>query len=205
MSYKKKHKRKQALNGTITHKELHEQFKKTAIETGKDILIGVVGGGITGYIIGKPSLLIGAGVTGYGHFADKPMVRTFGLGMMMGGGADAAKGLNGLTADEIKDRVMKFKDGFFSKLYLDKVFKKKTPPAQQKTPASENATNGFGELDLSELSKFEQQLLKNGQDFQKKQEAENKTTEGVDDNNENKTEGMGASYAEMIDQVPTHY
>ena len=201
MSYKKKHKRKQALNGTITHKELHEQFKKTAIETGKDILIGVVGGGITGVILGKPSLLIGAGVTGYGHFADKPFARTFGMGMMMGGGMNVANSaMNGLTADEIKDRVMKFKDGFFSKLYLDKVFKKATPPAQQKTP-TENATNGFGELDLSELTKFEQQVLQSGADFQKKKEAESKTTEGI----ENKNENMGASYAEMIDEVPTHY
>ena len=134
MSYKSKHKRKQALNGTLTHKELHEQFKKTAIETGKDILIGVVGGGIAGVIIGKPSLLIGAGITGYGHFAEKPMARTFGMGMMMGGGMSVANSaMSGLTADEIKDRVLKFKDGFFSKLYLDKVFKKTVPAATQLT------------------------------------------------------------------------
>ena len=197
MSYKSKHKRKQALNGTLTHKELHEQFKKTAIETGKDIIIGVVGGGIAGVIIGKPSLLIGAGITGYGHFAEKPMARTFGMGMMMGGGMSVANSaMNGLTADEIKDRVLKFKDGFFSKLYLDKVFKKTTPATQQsKLPAAnENATNGFGELDLSELSKFEQQMLQSGADFQKKKEAEKNTTEG-----------MGKSYAEMVDETPIHY
>ena len=211
MSYKKKHKRKQkqTLNGAITHKEMHEQFKKAAIETGKDILIGAIGGGITGYIIGKPSLLIGAGVTGYGHFANKPTIRTFGMGMMLGGGAEAVNSLKGLTADDIKDRMLKFKDNFFSKLYLDKVFKKEEKPAQQKLPANENGTNGFGEVDLSELDKFEQQVLQKGADFHKQQQEANKGTEGIYSEKKeiaNKaTDGMGASYAELIDELPTHY
>ena len=210
MSYKKKHKRKQkqALNGAITHKEMHEQFKKAAIETGKDILIGAIGGGITGYIIGKPSLLIGAGVTGYGHFANKPAMRTFGMGMMLGGGAEAANSLKGLSADDIKDRMLKFKDNFFSKLYLDKVFKKEEKPAQQKLPA-DNGTSGFGDVDLSELDKFEQQVLQKGADYQKQKEAESKGTDGIYSAKkeiENKaTDGMGASYAELIDELPTHY
>ena len=209
MSYKKKHKRgKHSLSGTITHKEMHEQFKRAAIETGKDIVIGAIGGGIVGVIIGKPSLLIGAGVTGYGHFANKPMARTFGMGMMMGGGFDTAKSLSGLSADEVKDRMLKFKDSFFSKLYLDKVFKKEEKQAQQKNN-NENGTNGFGDVDLSELDKFEQQVLQKGADFHKQQQEENKSTEGIysakKEIESKSTEGMGASYAEMIDELPTHY
>lgn len=207
MSYKKKHRRnKRALNGTITHKEMHEQFKKAAIETGKDIVVGAIGGGIVGVIIGKPSLLIGAGVTGYGHFANKPLARTFGMGMMMGGGFDTAKSLSGLSADEVKDRMLKFKDSFFSKLYLDKFFKKEDKPAQQK---NENGTNGFGELDLSELDHFEQQVLQKGADFHKQQQEANKGTEGIYSEKKeiaNKaTDGLGASYAELIDELPSHY
>src|ERR1700757_2829450 len=100
MSYKSKHNRKHALHGTAASANMKEELKESAMETGKDILVGVVGGGITGMLLGKSSLLLGAGVTGYGHFAKKPMARIFGMGMMMGGGFDAAnQAMSGLTAE----------------------------------------------------------------------------------------------------------
>ncbi|MHB8260462.1 MAG: hypothetical protein ACYDCN_08515 [Bacteroidia bacterium] len=197
MNKKRKHKpkNKKALHGTGVPAGFNAKIKESAIETGKDILIGVIGGGVTGLVLGKTSLLIGAAVTGYGHFENKPFFKTFGLGMMMGGGASAANSMSGLgtaSAEEIKARIVSFKDSFLNKLYLDKLF-----PKTVETPAKP-AVNGLGEgeLDFSELTKLEQKLLQSGQDFQKKNEGANKT--------ETKTEELKSSYAELEDTPNMH-
>jgi hypothetical protein len=204
MAAKRKYTKKKGndgLEGTTTNHALHLRSKESAIETGKDILIGVIGGGITGMLLGKSSLLIGAGVTGYGHFENKPFMRTFGMGMMMGGGMDAAKqAMSGLTAEDIQAKVVSFKDGFLSKLYLDKVFKK-TESANQKT------VNGLGEgdIDLSTLTKFEQQILQHGTDLQKKKDAENEVNGNEDNLNNTDDDNLNSSYAELVDDLPVRY
>jgi hypothetical protein len=189
--YRKKHKHKKGLNGMAVPAGLKAKLVESGKETGKDILVGVIGGGLAGYLLGKSSLLVGAGVTGYGHFRNKRAISTFGMGMMMGGGMSAAQqAMSGLTVDDIKARVISFKDGLLSKLYLDKVFK-----PEEKTTTQTTTTSGLGEgeLDFSALSKFEQQVLQSGNDYQKKIDAGSTT------------EGLNSSYAEMIDEVPTHY
>jgi hypothetical protein len=109
--------------------------KNTLLETGKDLLIGVVGGGLAGAAIGKPSLLIGAAITGAGHYTENRLISILGIGMMAANGfqGSSVNGLEGLEG--VKERVMAYKDSFSQKLFLDKVLKKKA-----------SATNGIGEL-----------------------------------------------------------
>jgi hypothetical protein len=118
MKTKSKYKRKRALHGTEVAKTTGEKIKDSVVQTGKDLLIGVIGGGIAGAVIGKTSLLIGAGVTGYGHFAQKPMISTFGIGMMAASGFNAGtnptNGVDGFSKEDITARIKSFKDSFTS-------------------------------------------------------------------------------------------
>lgn len=102
-------------------------IKHSAMETGKDLLVGVIGGGLVAAIIGKPAFLAGLGVTGVGHFTGNSLISTFGLGMMAGGnivsstvsGVDNLEGLDGA-----KERVLAFKDSMMQRTFLDKIIKK---------------------------------------------------------------------------------
>lgn len=170
MKKKSKYKRKRGLHGTDTAKGTTHNIKATAIQTGKDLLIGVIGGGIAGAVIGKPALLIGVGVTGYGHYANKPTLTTFGIGMMASSGFNSGtNGVDGFSVEDVKTRVMNFKDSFTSKLFLDKFIKPKT----------EETANGIGavqyydypqenkELDLSALDRLQAQVVQSGIDYKK--------------------------------------
>ncbi|MFI5140751.1 MAG: hypothetical protein ACHQII_00215 [Bacteroidia bacterium] len=199
---KKKSKPKAGLHGMAVPAGFNAKIKESAIETLKDVAIGVIGGGLTGLVLGKSSLLIGAGVTGYGHFENKPFFKTFGMGMMMGGSASAAgAGLSAVSADDIKARIVSFKDDIISKLYLDKVFKKdetKAPAAKKTLEGAEEDIvnmNGFGENepDFSSLNKLEQQVLQSGHDYQKKKEEDKPA------------ENLSSSYAELLDTKNSNY
>jgi hypothetical protein len=172
---KSKYKRKRALHGTVAVKATAEKVKESAIQTGKDLLIGVIGGGIAGAVIGKSSLLIGLGVTGFGHYSKKPTLTTFGIGMMAASGFNAGvngtQGIDGFSANDIKARVMSFKDSISSKLFLDKILKKK-----ESSTSGMEGTDGIGtvqylsatdELDFSALNRLENQILKSGSEYQK--------------------------------------
>lgn len=115
-------------------------IKNTLIETGKDLVIGVIGGGVLGAIIGKPSLIAGVGVTGAGHFIGNRLVSLIGIGMMAANGFQT-KAVSGIDdgMEGIKDRVMAFKDSFSEKLYLDKILKKSDA-------ATTTTVSGLGDL-----------------------------------------------------------
>ena len=144
---------------------------QTAVETGKDLLIGVVGGGLAGAMIGKPSLLVGILVTGAGHFSNNRLAQLLGIGMMASNGFQpSSSGTNGLDGlDGVKDRLMAYKDTFSQKFYLDKFMKKTaTLPA---------TTAGIGEVqyftypdalngDLAALNEIENQLAESALEFQ---------------------------------------
>jgi hypothetical protein len=202
MKTKSKYKRKRALHGTETaHKTATENLKHSAIETGKDLLIGVIGGGIVGAVIGKPALLIGVGVTGYGHYAKKPALTTFGIGMMASSGITSGgkttQGIDGFTAEDVKARIMNFKDSLTSRLFLDKIIKKKDATEQtQKTEETDNGSNGVGEvqyftypnqnkeLDFSALDNLEKQIHQSGVNYQKSiQGTEEDTMQGNEEDN----------------------
>ncbi len=152
----------------------HSSLPETAIETGKDLLIGVVGGGLAGAAIGKSSLLAGILVTGAGHFIQNRYVQLIGIGMMasngfQSSGASTTNGLEGI--DGIKDRLMAYKDSFSQKFYLDKFLHKKVAATTTAT------TSGFGDVQyftypnamnggLAALDDIENQLAESALEFQ---------------------------------------
>ena len=143
--------------------------KNTVLETGKDLLVAVLGGGLIGSAIGRPSLAIGLVTTGTGHYTQNRLLTLLGIGMMAANGFQKSKGVNGLEGlDGVKERLMAYKENFSEKLYLDKIIKQKSAAA---------ATNGIGELQyfnynndlsggLNALESIENQLIESGMQFQ---------------------------------------
>ena len=165
--YSQKAKKKHFLSGMNEELPTKGNAKNTLLETGKDILIGVVGGGLIGAIIGKPSLAVGIITTGAGHYTDNKLIQLLGIGMMAANGfqkTGAVSGLEGLEG--VKERLQAYKESLSEKFYLDKILKKK------------GATNGIGELqyfsypgssvngDLAALDDIENQLAESAMQFQ---------------------------------------
>lgn len=151
-------------------------FKKTAIETGRDLLIGAIGGGLAGAVVGRSSFLVGIAVTGVGHYMGSNGAAAFGVGMMASGGYQTVAGMNGTERegfDGIKDRMTAFKNQFKHKLFLDKIIKSKE---------KEEGTNGMGEVQyitypngkelegaFDELDRIEKQVAESAKNFERKQ------------------------------------
>lgn len=130
---------------TFTDKlETKGSVKNTVIETGKELVVGVIGGGLLGSAIGKPSLLVGIGVTGAGHFFGSRLLSLLGVGMMAANGFQSQSSVSGVDDNSllgVKDRVIAFKNSFSEKLFIDKLIKGKTS-----TAATVSTVSGFGEL-----------------------------------------------------------
>ena len=166
--YKQKARKKGFLSGMNEELPTKGNVKNTMLETGKDLLVAVLGGGLIGSAIGRPSLAIGIVATGTGHYTQSRMLTLLGIGMMAANGFQRGKGVNGLEGlDGVKERLMAYKENFSEKLYLDKILKQK----------SAAATNGIGELQyfnydqemnggLSALNSIEDQLIESGMQFQ---------------------------------------
>ncbi|TCZ68359.1 hypothetical protein [Flaviaesturariibacter aridisoli] len=141
-------------------------MKNTALETGKDILVCVLGGGLIGAAIGRPSLAIGVVTTGLGHYSGNKLTQLLGLGMMAANGFQKSNSVNGFEGfDGVKDRLQAYKENFSEKLYIDKLMKKASAGA---------ATSGFGNLqyfsypnnDLAALNAIEEQVANSAYQFQ---------------------------------------
>jgi hypothetical protein len=158
--------------------ETKASVKNTLIETTKDLVVGVVGGGIAGAAIGKPSLFVGLGTSLIGHYSGVPMVTSLGLGMMASGGYQIGSGLmNGVSGiDGVKERVKSFGENIKQRLYLDKIIK----PKKQ----TDESANGVGsvqyfkypksetqELDMGSLDNIEQEIARLGENYERKQMA----------------------------------
>lgn len=166
--YKQKARKKGFLSGMNEELPTKGNVKNTMLETGKDLLVAVLGGGLIGSAIGRPSLAIGIVATGTGHYTQSRMLTLLGIGMMAANGFQKGKGVNGLEGlDGVKERLMAYKENFSEKLYLDKILKQK----------SAAATNGIGELQyfnydqemnggLNALNSIEDQLIESGMQFQ---------------------------------------
>lgn len=99
-------------------------IKNSAIETGKDLVIGVIAGGFAGAAIGRPSLIVGFLTSGIGHYLDNKLLTSAGLGMMASNSfvPKTMQGIEGLDGLEgVKERVQAFKETLTYKTYLDKV------------------------------------------------------------------------------------
>jgi hypothetical protein len=129
--------------------------KNTLLETGKNLIVGVVGGGIAGAAIGKPSLLIGLGITGLGHYFEQELATMFGIGVMAANGFQKQnlQGLSGM--DGVKERLEAYKDNFSEKLFIHLIAKKK----------GKDGTDGLGAVkifnykdDLANMRKISDEL-----------------------------------------------
>jgi hypothetical protein len=204
MKTKSKYKRKRALHGTDTAKTTGVKVKESVIQTGKDLLIGVIGGGIAGAVIGKSSLLIGAGITGYGHYANKPTLSTFGIGMMAASGFNAGtnptNGVDGFSKEDVKARLMNFKDSFTSKLFLDKIIKKKTEESANGVGAVQyyEYPNENKELDFSALDRLQTQVIQSGIDYKK-------SMQGIESRSEESTKPIYGSDESEMDFATASY
>ncbi len=150
-----------------------DNIKNSALETGKDLLIGVIGGGVAGAAIGKPSLLVGIGLTGAGHFTDNHLLKLFGIGLMASNGFQRSKsvnGLEGLDKQAILNRIQAYKDNFSEKLFIDKLTGKRSANAESANGIGEfqffnypNDVNGAYD-ELAALEDLEQQIAQSGID-----------------------------------------
>lgn len=165
--YVSKAKKKGFLTGISGDLPTKGNIKNTALETGKDLLVGVIGGGLIGAAIGKPSLIIGTIITGAGHYADNKLATIFGIGMMASNGFQKGKAVSGLEGiDGVKERMQAYKESFSEKLYLDKIIKTKA------------VVEGIGEVQyftypnaelqgsLAALDEIENQIAESGMQFQ---------------------------------------
>lgn len=145
-SYVKKAQKKQVLDG-VAAEHAKGDLKKTAMETGRDILIGAVGGGLAGAVLGRSSFLVGIAVTGVGHYMGSNGAAAFGVGMMASGGYQAVAGAMNGTEKEgfegVKERMSAFKEEFKRKLFLDKIIKGKKKEDEK---SDEQTTNGMGDV-----------------------------------------------------------
>ena len=149
-------------------------LQKTMMVTGKDIVIGGLGGALAGAVVGRSSFILGILVTAGGHYFGSSTTSMFGVGMMASGGYQSvASGLSGNEkegVEGIKERLSNFKEVFKRQFYLDKL-----PLKKNKQTDTEDATNGFGQvqyfkyhnaddlngkgdLDFSEANRIEEHL-----------------------------------------------
>ena len=164
--YYKKSRKKGFLNGITGQLHAKGNVKHTALETGKDLIIGVVGGGLLGAAFGRTSLVVGLITTGMGHYTGSKLAQSVGIGMMASNGfqrSGAVSGLEGL--DGIKERLQAYKDSFSEKLFLDKILKRK-------------GVGGFGDVqyftypsgemngELAALDNIENQIAESAMQFQ---------------------------------------
>jgi hypothetical protein len=162
--YLKKAKMKGFLSGLASTATTKGKIKDSALETGKDLLVGVIGGGVIGAIIGKPSLVVGILTTGAGHYTGNRLVQLLGVGMMAANGFQTKASVNGLEGlDGIKERLQAYKDSFKDKLYLDKILKSK-PVSGLGDVQYFTYPDSMGEL--AALNEIENQLADSALEFQ---------------------------------------
>ncbi len=181
--YEKRSAKKSFLGSITETQETKGDIKGSLIETGKDLVIGVIGGGLVGAMIGKTSLLIGAAVTGIGHYTKNRLASIFGFGMMASNGFQPkTNGVSGVENPDMlegaKERAIAFKDSFSEKLFLDKILKKKeaTPETtngigdvQYFTYPEEQSQLGASDIDLSVLDQIEQQVAQSAANYRQQQ------------------------------------
>jgi hypothetical protein len=161
--YQKKARKKGFLSVRGDRLNTKGNIKNSSLETGKDVLIGVIGGGLVGAAIGKPSLIIGIATTGIGHYTGNKLVQILGLGMMAGGTFKSASvsGLNGM--DGIKERLQVFKATLSDKFYMDKLKKKVGAAGIGELQYFTYPDSSMGEL--AALSDIERQIEESAMQF----------------------------------------
>jgi hypothetical protein len=184
-SYKSQAKKKHILSGITTDLETKGDLKNTTVETAKDVVVGVVGGGLLGAVMGRWSLAIGAAVTGIGHYTKSRLATIFGVGMMASGSflkpdETIAGKEEGDMLDGAKDRMLAFKDALSHRLFLDKFIKKSDSAEGEKESVGEVQYFTYpdnqerhlegandNQLDLTALERIERQVADSANNFSK--------------------------------------
>lgn len=173
--YARHARKKHFLEGFADGFDAKGNVKNTVFETGKDLLVGVLGGGLVGSAIGKPSLLVGIVTTGIGHYSGNRLAQLFGLGLMASNGFQKNASVNGLDGLEgVKERMLAYRDTFAQKFYIDKFLKKKTAATTVgAVPGTEDVGDvqyfNYGDSmngDLAALDDIEQQLAESAFAYQ---------------------------------------
>ena len=148
-----------------------------------DILFGAVVGGAVGALIGRPALFGGALLSGVGYYFGNDTLPIVGLGMMATNVGNLKRNkeetIEGIEEAEViettaKERLVAFKDGLLSRLYVDKIqktFEKEedkteTTHPTKTTEATGTPENLSGFLGMASLDEIEQQLISSAMDFQ---------------------------------------
>ncbi len=175
-----KNKKSKSKNET-PKKRLIEKYKdrkakkhvgNTALKTAVDLIVGTtLGAGISAGI-GQASIPIGLLMIAGGHYLDEDTgiirvagsaVIAYGIGKAMTNksisDATPISGLAGETS-KAKKRLNLFKDEVFTAFYLDKIFKPKADKEQEQI-----AIEGIGEIDLSSLDVFEEELRQQNEQY----------------------------------------
>lgn len=168
--YQKKAVKKGFLAGLNEGLPTKGNVKNTVMETGLSLLVGVLGGGLIGAAIGRPSLLAGIATTGFGHYSESKLLQLLGVGMMASNGFQKGNSVSGLEGlDGIKERLQAYRETFSEKLYLDKLLKKKS---------ADVSMTGMGDLQyftypdagmngsLAALDDIEEQIAESARQFQ---------------------------------------
>ena len=160
---------------SILDSETKGDLKKTALKTLAEVGVSVIGGGVVGAVIGKPSFVIGLALAGAGYYKGIPWLGPLGLGMMSTSHliSDKSSGISGFDlkteTTNAKNRVLSFKDSLLQKTYLDKIIPSKTTENARQS-SDEDGTEGFGSLaaNLSALDEVENQLQMSANAFDKR-------------------------------------
>ncbi len=173
----------------------------TGLKTLVDLLLGsTVGAGI-GAGAGQAAIPIGILLIAGSHYLDEEtgILRIAGSATIAYGIGKAitnkqiadANQINGLAGEssKAKTRLNLFKDEVFTAFYLDKIYKPKDKEA------TEIAIEGIGQIDLSSLDVFEDDLKQQAIEFEMGQD----DLEGFEEDYKNEIEDF--SYA-MIDEDP---
>jgi hypothetical protein len=196
-SYQKKAQKKEG----VAAEHAKGDIKKSALETGRDVLIGAIGGGLAGAVLGRSSFLVGIAVTGVGHYMGSGGASAFGVGMMASGGYQAVSGAMSGTEKAgfggVKERAVGRFKAFTSdikhKLFLDKIMPDKM---KEQDKSSDQTTNGVGEVQyftypngkelqganehIDALNEIERQVAASARAFKEKQAVSGKLN-GEDD------------------------
>ncbi len=129
-----------------SEKNKKEKLKATAESLGRDLLIGVLGGGVAGAVLGRYSFFVGLGIAGLGHYSESKAMTALGLGMMATGTFNALTGKEQdpkkSMTERITERVEAFKTDFKRKLWVDKLYADKTKIKQNDTDKTTDGLNG---------------------------------------------------------------
>lgn len=158
--------KRRALAGAEVSVKSEQKSKliNTAEGIGRDVLIGVLGGGLASAILGKYSFIGGLVVAGYGHYSENKVLTALGLGMMASGTFMALTGKKQdqkkPLPDRIKERLEIFKEELKQKVFLDKILAEKVVDEKKQEKKAETPGVKNDKEEEDELTGLEKYLSK---------------------------------------------